>query len=477
MTNAPTNAGSAEVTAIDSQARNALLLLVGSGLVWLVVSGVLALITSIQLHTPSFLADCSWLTYGRAQALRESAFVYGWAANAGLGVVLWILGRLGGYPLRGLNWTIAGTLFWNLGVTVGLIGIATGDMTSYTLLQMPRYVQPLLVFAYAAIAIPGVLAWSGRRTDGTFAAQWYAVAALFLFPWLLTAAQVTLLWWPVQGTAQAVAAAWYAQSAWAIWLSPLALAIAYYIVPKATGRVLPTYESAPLGFWTLIFVGSWTGGRHLIGGPVPAWVGTMAVVAYSLVVFHYVVIALNFRTALARGGVALKFIRFGLLAYLLVGLADTITSFRGVAVKTQFTFFTTAIDQLGLYGSVSMMLFAGIYFMIPRITGSPWASSGLATGHRFLVKIGVVGSVVTLAVAGLTQGTDLLDPKISLGAIFGSVRLSLMMNILAQFVLLGANLLLLVNFCRTACAGCCRPASAPAQPLFRQPSTMEVHAS
>src|SRR5688572_5241570 len=110
MINAPTNAspepvtraGTAEVTAIDSQGRWPLLLLLGSGLVWLLISGVFAVIGSIQLHSPAFLADCPWLTFGRTQAMRETAFVYGWAANAGLAVALWVLGRLGGHPLRGL---------------------------------------------------------------------------------------------------------------------------------------------------------------------------------------------------------------------------------------------------------------------------------------------------------------------------------------------------------------------------------------
>jgi cytochrome c oxidase cbb3-type subunit I len=475
MTNVSTNAGSAEVTAIDTQARWPLLLLIGSGLVWLVLSGILALVTSIQLHSPGFLADCAWFTFGRTQAMGETAFIYGWAANVGLAVAVWVLGRLGGYPLRALNWVIVGALFWNLGVTVGLIGIAAGDMTSFALLQLPRYVQPLLVFAYASIAISGVLAWAGRRTDGTFASQWYAVAALFLFPWMLIAAQAVLLWMPVRGTVQAIAAGWFAQSAWSLWLAPLALTGAYYIVPKIAGRVLPTYESAPLGFWTLVFVGAWTGGRHLIGGPVPAWIPTMAIVSAVLLLFHYVVVAANFRIVFGARGTAVRFIRFGLIAYLLVGILETIMAFRAVAVETQFTFVMTAVSQVGLYGAISMMLFGAIYYMVPRLTGNRWASSGLTGGHAVLVKVGVVASVVTLFVAGWTQGANLLDPKIPMSAVFGGVKLSLLMNSGAQLILLGANLLLLVNFCRTACV--CKTTSAPAEDIFRQPAALEAHAS
>lgn len=474
MTNASTNAGSAEVTPVDTQARGPLLLLLVAGVAWLVVSGFLALIASTQLHSPHFLADCSWFTVGRTQALRDTAFIYGWGANAGLAIALWILGRLGGYPLRGLNWAVVGTCFWNLGIAAGMAGIATGDMTGFSFLQLPRYVLPLLVVAYAAIALSGVLAWSGRRSDGMYASQWYAVAALFLFPWMLCAAQAVLLWWPVRGTVQAVAASWYGQAVWTLWLAPIALAAAYYIVPKVVGKVLPSYESAPLGFWTLIFVGSWTGGRHLIGGPVPAWIPTMAVVSATLLIFHYLILILNFRVAFQTAGNSIRFLRFGLIAYMLAGIAELLTSFRGVAASTQFTFVSSAIEQLGLYGGVSMMFFGAIYYMVPRLTGNAWPSAGLLGGHRILVFSGVSLSIAALVYAGLVQGAGLLDDKMTFATIFGNIRMTLLVNTAAQLMLVTGNVLLLVNLVRSACPA---TAAAPVGTLFRQPSKLEAHAS
>lgn len=475
MINSPTQAASAEVTVVDTHARRPLLFLIGSGIVWLVVSGIFALVASIQLHSPQFFAECEWFTHGRVQALRETAFVYGWAANAGLGIALWVLGRLGGYALRALNWVVVGTLFWNLGVAVGLIGIATGDMTSFALLQLPRYVQPLLVVAYAAIAISGVLAWNGRRTDGTYASHWYAVAALFLFPWLLTAAQVVLVWSPLRGVAQSVAAGWYAQSVWALWLAPLALAGAYYVVPKVAGRALPGYDFAPLGFWTLIFVGSWTGGRHLVGGPVPVWIPTLAVTCCSLVLFHHLMLALNLRVAFGVKSTALSFIKFGLIAYVLAGVLDAILWFRGVAVETQFTLIPAAVELLLGYGGVTMMFFGAIYYLVPRLSGTPWASGGLLAGHRIGAIAGVALLVGARFAAGWVQGGDLLDAKMPFGDILAHMRTPLLLGTAAECVLLAANLLLLVNFWRSACPCCARDAAA-ASP-FRQPAPLEVHAS
>lgn len=473
MTNSPTNAASAEVTVVDTHARGPLLLLMGSGLVWLVVSGIFALVASIQLHAPNFLADCAWFTHGRTEALRETAFIYGWAGNAGLAIGLWLLGRLGGGALRALNWVVVATLFWNLGITVGLIGIATGDMTSFAFLQLPRYVQLLMLVAYSGIAMTGVLAWSGRRTDGTFASQWYVVAALFLFPWAFSATQAVLIWAPVRGTVQAIAANWYAQSVWAMWLAPLALGAAYYLVPKITGRALPSYEFSRVGFWSLIVLGSWLGGRHLIGGPVPVWVPTLSTVASSMVLINFIVVALNLRPVLGGKGTTLGFVRFGLTAYLVVGVVDLFMSFRGVSQKYQFTFAATALEQLAFYGSISMIFFGAIYYILPRLTGRPWASGAFVSGHRLLVTVGVLLLVVALGMAGLRQASGLLDPNQALGEIALSLRSSLLIVTVANIVLLLANLLLLVNFFRSACVFSKQPS---AETPFRKPTAMEAHA-
>jgi cytochrome c oxidase cbb3-type subunit 1 len=439
-------------SAIDAHARGPLLLLLGAGLLWLVLSGVLALVVSIQLHTPSFLADCPWFTYGRAQALRESAFVYGWLANTGLALGLWIVARLGGETMRAGNWVAVGGLFWNLGVVLSLIGIAAGDASGHGLFQIPAYTQPLLLVAHGAVAVAGILAWSGRRQEATFASQWYVFAALFLFPWLFSVAQVTLVWFPVRGVMQSIVAAWFAQGLYSLWLAPLALACAYYLLPKVTGRVLPAYPFAKVGFWTLAVVGSWTGGRHLIGGPFPAWVASMSIAACSLLLFHYLVVFLNLRNVIGSKGTAMYFTSFGLLAYLLSGVADAVVSLRGVAVQTQFTFVDQAMQQLALYGAISMMFFAALYFAVPRLVGKTWASAGLVAGHTVLASFGVALLVVALAAAGLIQGHALLGDAAKFSNIAAATRPWMLAATAAQVALLLANLMLLVNFVQTVAA-------------------------
>jgi cytochrome c oxidase cbb3-type subunit 1 len=469
-------AASAEISDIDLVARGSLSLQIISGLLWLVISGAFALVNLIQAQMPAFLAECPVFTYGRTHAMAETAFIYGWAANAGFAVALWLLGRLGGNPLRSLNWVTIGTIFWNLAVLGGVIGIAFGEGTSITFLQMPRAVQPLLLVAFGAIAIPGLIAWIGRRQQATFASQWYVIAAFFLFPWLFSAAQVALLWTPVRGVLQAITAGWFVQGAWTLWLAPLALAPAYYLVPKITGRLIPNYDFAPVSFWTLVVIGGWTGGRHLVGGPVPAWIASVAVVSSVLLLFHYLVVALNLRGAFSKPSVALKFVGLGLIAYVLGGILDAVTAFRSVAVTTQFTWFTQAQTQLAWYGAFSMMIFGAIYFLTPRLVNQAWPSSPLLRAHFAASVIGTVTLVGALAVAGLTQGRDLADPKISFVEIAADTRVWLEVAAAGQALLLIGNAVLAFHFIRLTIAKVFAPA-VPAAALFRQPPSMEASAT
>ncbi|MGH7997384.1 MAG: cbb3-type cytochrome c oxidase subunit I [Opitutaceae bacterium] len=446
-------AGATDRTPAEAGTPGPLLLLLGFGILWLTFSCLLALIALIQIPVPSFLDACPWLTMGRVHALAETTFVYGWIGNAGLGLALWMFGRLSGEPLRAANWAVVGTLFWNFALAIGVVSIAIGDGTGIPFLQIPGHVLALMLVSYGAIGVALVLAWTGRRRDRMFASQWYAAAAVFLFPWIFSIAQVMLVWSPVHGVVQSIVAGWFAQSLWTLWLAPLALAAAYYVTGRMSTRILPSYDSALLGFWVLLFVGGLTGGRHLIGGPVPAWIPTLAVVAGFVLLVHYLVIFLNFRPTIPRGGVPLRFIGLGIIAYMLGGLLDAITGLRGIAETTQYTLFDQAQMQLGLYAGLTLILFGALYFALPRITGTAWASVGLVRGHFVLTLIGIALLLVCLGGGGLVQGADLNNPALPFREIAEHMRSWLFGAAVGEALLLLGNLLLLANFFKTVIIG------------------------
>src|SRR5271155_3998675 len=80
---------------IDGSCRLPLLILFISAAGWMLIGSAFALVASIKFHAPDFLAKCACLTYGRVQPAGRDSMLYGFGLQAGWGVMLWILARLG----------------------------------------------------------------------------------------------------------------------------------------------------------------------------------------------------------------------------------------------------------------------------------------------------------------------------------------------------------------------------------------------
>jgi cytochrome c oxidase cbb3-type subunit 1 len=123
-------ADSARRAAIDRSVKGPVLFLFLNGAFWLMASTVLGVLASIKSFAPEFL-DVSFLSFGRLQPAHVNALVYGWGVQAALGVMLWLMARRTGQELRsGKSLMIVAGVFWNIAVTLGLIGILTGGNTS-----------------------------------------------------------------------------------------------------------------------------------------------------------------------------------------------------------------------------------------------------------------------------------------------------------------------------------------------------------
>lgn len=470
----------AETGAIDASAKWPAMLFFASALAWLLAGTLLALITSLKLHLPSFLDGCAWLTYGRVRAAQTTALVYGWGTNAAFGVALWLMVRLSRATLRhGVALLIAGS-FWNVGVTVGVFAILAGQSASFAWLEIPGYVMPLLLVAYALIAVWALLNFHSRRGEAVFISQWYLLAALFLFPWIYSVAMIMLFYAPVRGTMQPLVNWWYAHDVMALWFTPVGLAAIYYFLPKILGRPIRFYYLAKLAFWMLLFLFGWTGVHHLMGGPVPSWVQTLGSVAAFLMVVPLFVIGLNHygtlsgRWAAVRSSPVLRFVAFGAVAFTLFVLQDVTLAFRDLNRVLHFTLYTDGHTLLGLYAFFSMVMFGALYYILPRLLLREWPSARLIALHFWCCALGVILYVAAFTVGGIQQGLALNDAQIPFINIVGSLVPYLELGTLAWILLALGHLALAVNFVKMICTP--SPAGATAAALFTNPPAMEAAA-
>jgi cytochrome c oxidase cbb3-type subunit I len=177
-----------------------------------------------------------------------------------------------------------------------------------------------------------------------------------------------------------------------------------------------SYNLSLLAFWTLAFFYGQVGAHHLIGGPVPEWLVTLSIVQSIMMIIPVVAFSLNMHFTLKGyfssllDSLTLRFIFFGAVMYTLTSLEGTFEALRSVNQITHFTHFTVAHAHIGMYGWVSMVIFGGIYFALPRVLNTPWPRPALITTHFWLTAVGFLVYFVMLSIGGLLQGLILLDP-------------------------------------------------------------------
>ncbi|MDP4693892.1 MAG: cbb3-type cytochrome c oxidase subunit I, partial [Opitutales bacterium] len=139
----------AELSEIDASIRTSALFFTVSAIFWLLAGTVFALITAYKAHEPSFMGDSALSTFGRMRSAHLNAMALGWGNNIIFAVGLWIMARLCRSPIRHGGLLLIAGIFWNIGLTVGIVGIIMGDITSVEWLEIPHYATPLLALSYA----------------------------------------------------------------------------------------------------------------------------------------------------------------------------------------------------------------------------------------------------------------------------------------------------------------------------------------
>ncbi len=395
---------------VDASCRPLLLLFV-SAAAWLLAASVIGLIASLKFHSPNILAGCPVLTYGRVRPAALDAFLYGFALQAGMGVLIWINCHLGRARLAVAPLLTAGWFFWNIGVTFGVLGIFAGDNTGYEWLEMPRYGSAPLFFGYAAIGIAALISFHFRSRRELYTSQWFLLAALFWFPWIYTTARALLTIWPVRGTMQSVVDWWYINNLTTVCFGFVGLGAVFYFVPKIVNRPLYSHYLGIFIFWTLALFGSW--GFVPTAAPVPAWIPALSTLAALLTIVPMLAVAINVlhtlcgRDQSTKGNVTLSFVLFGATAFVIAGLLNAVCSLANVSEITAFTWFDPARVQIFLFGFFAMTMFGTIYYIIPRLVPAGSLSSGLIRLHFWLGALGIILFAGPLLIGGLKQGSDL----------------------------------------------------------------------
>ncbi len=433
---------------VDASCRLPLLTLLGSSAAWLAVSVILGFIATMKFHSASFLADCPFFTYGRVQAAAFNTLVYGFVAQAAIGVMLWLIARLGRTTLVYGGYATIGAVIWNLGVTLGLVGILMGDAAGFEWFEFPKYAAPVLFVGYILIGVVGGMTFADRKTTELYPSQWFLLAALFWFPWIYATAGGMIHCAPARGVMQSVVHQWYAHNLVTVWLGSIGIAAVFYFIPKLSGKPLASRSHAMTAFWFLLIFGGMGGMHH--GMPVPSWLPSLSTVMAFLLVAPVISFIANVYATLEQDysslskDVTAKFVLAGAVALLLATIMQAVGSIPSVSDITHFSFYTVAVTKLFLLGFAGLILVGSIYYILPRVTGEAWIKS-LVGGSFWCLLAGVILIVLPLAIGGAKQGSLLANRDMNFMDVSKTSLMALRLSAVGDLVVLIGSGLLLIN--------------------------------
>lgn len=410
-------------TEIDNGIRPVVVSLFSTAIIWLVVASLLNCISALKLQFPAFL-NYSFLSYGRVVPAAEGVFLLGWCSLAGLGVGLWIVMRQSSRISSGKGMALLGVGLWNLGVLVGLVSTLLGQMRAFAGLEFSFASESLIFVGFSLVALWLLLCFNGCGTDTPIASM-FIVGAICWFGWSFLTGNLLLSCNRFTGVMEHIVSAWTSHSLVWLWLVPLAFGVAYYLIPKVTGRSIFSGSVGRFSFWLYLGVGGLTSTAKLSGGPVPLWLTSVAASASILLVVpvgacFYNLYASAKDSDRVHASPAASFTRFGLVIGLLSAVLLALGALRSVDYMVHSTLFHVGVQSLVLQGFVSMVLFGAIYYIMPRLSGCEWISSSLISVHFLGAAYGTAMGGSMLVLSGVFSGMDLADAN----SVFGQVMQS-----------------------------------------------------
>jgi cytochrome c oxidase cbb3-type subunit 1/cytochrome c oxidase cbb3-type subunit I/II len=306
---------------------------------------------------------------------------------------------------------------WNLAIIAGSVTLLFGYTQSRAYAEYIWPVDILVLLTFALIFYNLFRTVLARQERLLYVSVWYALAALVFTFWIYFFGNA--VWNPgtgaIRGIADAVLAWFYGHGIVGLFLTPLAIAAAYYVIPIVSGGPLFSHTLSLLGFWSILIFYPHIGAHHLLQTPIPTWLKVVAVTGSLGMLLPVLTVLINLwltmkgRLASIHANVGGKWVFAGLVWYLIVCLQGPFQSLPLVQRITHLTNWKIGHSHIAVLGFSGFIALGAIYALIPRITDRPLYSTKLADIQYWLVLSGLSGFFFVLTMAGLIQGNGWLN--------------------------------------------------------------------
>lgn len=384
-----------------------------AGLWLLLVAALFGLVTAWKFHDPEFMGQQEWSTWGRTRANHVQGILLAWLVNGFMAFAYFAVPTLTNRPILSerLGWAIF--WFWNVGVVLGgWVLVSIGLMQSVEWGEFPAVIDVFIIIGLLAFAVQLCTPYIRQRRESKsslYVASWYLLLALTFTPVAFIIGQF-LPPFVTPGATGAVLSGLWIHDAVGMFTTPLALLIAYYVIPAATGRPIFSHFMSLIGFWGLVYFYPLNGIHHYTFSPIPMHAQTSAIAASVAMGLTVVIVVVNLYASL-RGSarmvvtyLPLRFVWMALFFYILVSLQGAYQAGMPVQEVIHFTDWVIAHSHMAMAGFATFMVFGGILHFWPMVSGR-MPDPALARSSFWVSTLALSAMIIDLTIVGLQQAS------------------------------------------------------------------------
>ena len=360
------------------------------------------------------IGNIEYLSAPRMRMWHTNSILYGWLLPANMGVLLYIICILHTKLYSELLGVITGLLYF-ASIIGGLVGILLGNVKNIEYGEIGSPFDYLVIVSWVLFGINIIGTIVKRKVKYLYVSVWYALGAVIWTFFVMTTGH--LFTQMVSGVNQANLNWFFVHNIVGLIFTPLGVATAYYLIPKQLNTPIYSHKLSMIGFWVISFVYVWTGAHHMMAGPSPDWLETVASVFSFSLLIPVIAVITNFLGTFATApkenrfaGPIPKFLMAGTIYYLLTCIQgpQAIPAFNVIISKNDWI---VGHAHMALLGAFSFFAIAGVYYVVPKIVNRPLHNPKLADQTFWIMLIASVPFFTSLFISGVIQGNMWLDPE------------------------------------------------------------------
>jgi cytochrome c oxidase cbb3-type subunit I/II len=380
-----------------------------------VVGMLVGIIIALQLaFWPANLPP--FLSFGRLRPLHTNAVIFAFVGNMLFAGIYYSTQRLVKARLASDILSAMHFWGWQLIIVAAAVSLPLGFTTGkeYAELEWPIDISIALIWVVFAVNFFWTL--GKRREKHLYVAIWFYIATVITVAVLHIVNSFEI---PVgafksysvfAGVQDALVQWWYGHNAVAFFLTTPILGIMYYFLPKAAERPVFSYRLSIVHFWGLVFLYIWAGPHHLLYTALPDWAQSLGMV-FSLMLWAPSwggmlngLLTLRGAWDKLRVDPVLKFFAAGVTFYGMSTFEGPLLSIKSVSGLAHYTDWIIGHVHAGGLGWNGLMAAGMFYWLVPRLYGTKLHSRGAANFHFWIATVGILLYVISMWVAGITQG-------------------------------------------------------------------------